>query len=245
MKLLQKLEDKDIIIHGTHSEKDPRGAGYNIGDMLNMPHMTGNWRARPHNNPGVLERMNVVGKNYDKSILHYYTHSRPYDERVPNPERILDSLKIYYNENKDKIKDIIQIISNENALVVHVRIGDRELEDEYVQYIYRLARKFDKVYIISGLHLDEYFLNNISKIDNFKKSLEKILKLSDKFYFILGEPDEHLCVMHFASNLLLHKGGFSTLGYIISTGKLYITKFIGDYNHSNWKIISPKKHIVI
>ena len=49
-----------------------------------------------------------------------------------------------------------------------------------------------------------------------------------------------------AKNLLLHKGGFSCIGYIVSTGTLFITAHLSsNINHINFKNNIQKHHYLL
>jgi hypothetical protein len=84
----RSIDYYDIEIFGkTEIKEDPINAGYNLGDLLNMPFLYGVWEQNPHGGKERLDRMNIIGKAYPGSILSNYISDRPEDEPIPNMER--------------------------------------------------------------------------------------------------------------------------------------------------------------
>ena len=70
----------DIEIYGNRTIlEDPINAGYNLGDLLNMPFLYGVWEQNPHGGKERLYRMNIIGKAYPGTILSNYIQERPED----------------------------------------------------------------------------------------------------------------------------------------------------------------------
>ena len=44
----RNISDNDIIIRDNFIKEDERNAGYNLGDLLNMPSLIGIWNQKPH-----------------------------------------------------------------------------------------------------------------------------------------------------------------------------------------------------
>jgi hypothetical protein len=73
--------------------------------------------------------------------------------------------------------------------------------------------------------------------------MNQILERNENIYLHMDSPDNHLAIMRKASNLLLHKGGFSMLGYIVATGNVFITEFLDPIvKHDRFQREIPKKH---
>jgi hypothetical protein len=73
--------------------------------------------------------------------------------------------------------------------------------------------------------------------------MNKILERNENIYLHMDSPDNHLAIMRKASNLLLHKGGFSMLGYIVATGNVFITAFLESIvNHDRFQREIPIKY---
>ena len=122
------ITKEDIIKYDKIIEQDSRKAGYNLGDLLNMPHLNGAWISQPHASKDLLDRMNLLSKYYKDSILEYYCEERPENEYVPNINRIVNSVDKF---NKTINIDIINIIKNPNTLCIHLRNGDLDTEIEF------------------------------------------------------------------------------------------------------------------
>ena len=235
--LKRNLVFEDIVIYDKEIEfsKDDRKAGYNIGNLLNMPYLSGQWNQCPHNDEVALKRMNLVADLCKDSILYYYCLDRPENEKVPYVPRIVDSVKKYLDHPSFKEKkELLEMVKDEKCLCVHIRSGDLNVEEDYVQIIEKLSHKFEKVILLGGIHLDEYFKDHHRKTVDFVNQMNMILNKNTNIYVYLDKPDHHLCIMHLAANLLVHKGGFSCLGSLICSGKLYVTSRFEFANHPNW-----------
>ena len=75
--------------------------------------------------------------------------------------------------------------------------------------------------------------------------MNNILAKRNNIYIYLNSSDIHLSIMSEASNLLVHKGGFSCLGSIVCKGNLLITKYFLFEKCENWKNKVNKKYIYI
>ena len=95
MPLFQRISIDDIEIYGKNIEEDTRKAGYNIGDLLNMPYLCGKWNQCPHKDDFELLRLNLAGQNYNNSILHYYCKNRDNWEPVPSIPRLISATNEY------------------------------------------------------------------------------------------------------------------------------------------------------
>jgi hypothetical protein len=235
MKIISRLLVKeDIEIYGKHVKEDTRAAGYNIGDLLNMPHLSGCWYANPHNTPEDVERMYLLAKHYPDSVLSYYAEHRPKEEMIPFIPRIIGAVKKYIDHNTEKLKEIKEKIQDIDNICVHVRSGDKSVERQFIELIEKLSKKYNNVYLLSGVHMDQYFENNHVKITNFLNAMNNILINNGNIHMILAEPDDHLAIMYNARNLLLHKGGFSVLGSIINHGQLFVTPLMTTVKSNFW-----------
>jgi hypothetical protein len=223
----RNLNYYDIQIYGNRTIiEDPIHAGYNLGDLLNMPFLYGVWEQNPHGGKERLDRMNIIGKAYHGSILSNYIQERPYLEPVPNIERIMNATEKYIENKNTNLEEIFQIVQNPKCICVHVRCGDLLVEEEYIDKIAEFSRKYETVILLSGINMDEHYLDDHLKKCNFQYFMNKILERNDNIFLHQDIPDNHLAIMRKSANLLLHKGGFSMLGYIVATGKVYITKFL-------------------
>jgi hypothetical protein len=241
----------DIQIYGNPEIKeDPINAGYNLGDLLNMPFLYGVWDQNPHGSEDRLDRMNIIGNNYPNSILSHYISERPEEEPVPNIERIINATEKYI-ENKNKhpdtcLKEIFQKVGDPNCLTIHVRCGDLLVEEEYIEKIIEFSQKYETVILLSGINMDEHYLDDHLKKCNFVYFMNRILERKDNIYLHMDSPDNHLAIMRKSANLLLHKGGFSMIGYIVATGKVFITELLDStVYHERFQREILVKHIIV
>ena len=130
-----------------------------------------------------------------------------------------------------KINEKIQDIDN---ICIHVRSGDKSVERQFIELVEKLSKKYKNVYVMSGVHMDQYFEKNEIKITNFLNAMNNILINNGNIHMILAEPDDHLAIMYNARNLLLHKGGFSVLGSIINHGQLFVTPLMTTVKSNFW-----------
>ena len=249
MPLFQRISIDDIEIYGKNIEEDTRKAGYNIGDLLNMPYLCGKWNQCPHKDDFELLRLNLAGQNYNNSILHYYCKNRDNWEPVPSIPRLISATNEYtMNLSKDKelFSDISDYVESDRCLFVHIRAGDTNVEEDFILLIYLLSYNYEKVILLSGIHLDEQFSHNNQKKENIVSSINRILEKNNNIYLYTNDPDVHISIMSIAKNLLLHKGGFSCIGYIVSTGTLFITAHLSsNINHINFKNNIQKHHYLL
>jgi hypothetical protein len=233
----------DIKIYGNPEIKeDPINAGYNLGDLLNMPFLYGVWEQNPHGSEERLCRMNIIGKNYPDSILSNYISDRPEEEPVPNIERIINATEKYIEDKNIILEEIFQKVRDPKCLCVHVRCGDLLVEDEYIDKIYEFSQNYETVILLSGINIDEHYLKDHLKKCNFMYFMNRILERNENIYLHMDSPDNHLAIMRNAENLLVHKGGFSMLGYIVATGKVFITQLFDPVKHLNFQREVPVKH---
>lgn len=233
---------------------------YSIGDLLNMPYFFSGWKNTPHLNDDLYNMFKKRAAIFTGSILNIYDSTRIDEtEPIPNIQRIKDSVDTYIEQNKnsENLKQLFQICTDENTLVVHLRSGDKVKvehiflrEDEFIQKINHLSEKYERVLILCGIHNnnDKTLPNMNESIVNLNKTLQK-LQNNSKVYVDVNYPDIHLSIMRKAKNLLIHSGGFSVLGSIIFTGNnLYLTEmaypvgFARYYNHDTngyFNIIPP------
>jgi len=240
------LEREDIQIRDIIIPEDARAGGYNIGDLLNMPSLYGIWGQNPHASENGLNRMNILGNAYKNSVLwHYCTNRKSNSEIVPNVDLIVESVKKFTEENVHSYRDIMEIAKDPETCCVHVRSGDKGTEDDFVEIISNISKKYKRIILLSGIHLDTFFSDNQTKITNYQNTINSILSKNENIFVFLNSADVHLSIMASASNLLLHKGGFSCLGSIVSTGNLFVTKYFYQINYEQWKNQVNKKYTVL
>ena len=245
MRSLKKiLLESDVYIYGHHIPQDPISGGYNIGDLLNMPFLGGSWSQQLFTDK-VLERTYLIADEYPDSILSIYCRSRPKSESVPNIPRIVESVKKYRDMNLASFKKIDTLVQSPECLCVHVRSGDIDVEQDFITLISKLSEQYETVVIFSGILLFEKYRKSDAKKRYFLESINQILGKNTNIYIYLDNPDEHFCLMSVAHNLLLHQGGFSALGYIISTKNLFITKYFTHRTSNAFTENVEMRHILL
>ena len=242
----KSITNDDIIIYDKLIKDDTRNAGYNIGDLLNMPSLHNIWTQCPHADNNILNRMNIISNNYENSILNIYCKIRQNkNEIIPNIDKIKKSVEEFTNKNQHTYSDILQVIQLPTTLCIHIRNADVETEESYINCIDKIAKKYKDIILLTGIHNDESYRNNNNKIINVIKIINLILQKNNNINIYLNTADIHLSLMMYASNLLIHKGGFSCLGSIVSTGNLFITKLFTYVNQINWQTQVNKKYTLI
>jgi len=200
------------------------------------------------NNPNFRERdgrQQVISEIYKDSIFSNYWNSRPENESIPHIPRIIDSVQQYVNKTNNKYTDIYDIVRKDTTLCVHIRSGDLDVTMDYKNVIKKMSKCFDTVIILGGVHFDQVFRNRENKIRAFVHQSNLILQQNHNIYSFLDKPDVHIAVMSQSSNLLLHYGGFSAIGAIVCSGKLYATKLFHHVNCKGWKEKVNKPYILV
>lgn len=241
----RQINLQDIVITDKIIKDDHRNAGYNIGDLLNMPYLHNIWNNCPHADNNILERAILLSKHYPDSILNYYYSSRNNEESIPNINRIINSVEKFKKNNISQLNNIISIVKDPKCCCVHVRNGDVITENNFIKTIIYLSYKFDKIILLSGIHMDNLCKNDNAKKINFLNTMNSILMHKNNIYIYIENPDIHISIMSEASNLLLHKGGFSCLGSIVSTGNLFVTDYFTYIHNANWLSHVNKKYTKI
>jgi hypothetical protein len=235
--LRRRVEEADLVMHDAHLDgSDARNAGYNLGDLLNMPYLQGAWRRSPHHSPFTLERMNRIASRCPSSILAIYCRDRPADEPVPCIPRLRAAVMEYSGIEPHAPGDRLRsLLRDSRCLCVHVRTGDLDAGGVFNAVVHKLSKKFERVILLCGLHLDQHFRSHEYKKRTLVQDVNAMLRSSPNAYLYLDHPDAHLCAMLLAGNLLVHRGGFSAIGAIVATGRVYATAAFEFGAHAHWK----------
>lgn len=247
-RLLRHVREEDIVFYEDRFDfsHDVSNVGYNIGDLLNIPYLADRWGQNPyHEGQTQLDRMYVIARICKGSILERYVNSRPTWEPIPNVERICKCTDEYIRDNIVYLKPILNLVNQKDTLTVHIRTGDMRMDDNFIENINSLAEKFDKVVLLSGIHLDTLTLDHRGKVNNFLENTNSILKTNPKMHSYIDIADVHICMMRKASHLLVYRGGFSGIGAIVAQGKVYATPRFYHADVATWKKHVPKDIILI
>jgi hypothetical protein len=215
-----------------------------------MPYYWANWQQVPHADTNMLNiALNTAHKNPD-TIVEIYYRERPETEKIPNLNRLNNAVNKYINLNKILDLEISSIIQHENTLCVHLRSGDYGIiSNDFTKIVFDFSKKFKKVIILFGLNrsrdLNIDSENNIKSKNNLHISLNNLLNMNNNIYAYDDIPDVHICLMSIASNLLLHKGGFSIIGSFINNNNIFITNEFFAKNSEKWKKEVKNKKIKV
>lgn len=242
MDLKRIIQPNDVIIYDAEMDlsRDDRKGGYNIGDLLHIPVLSDKENFKERDG-----RQQIISEIYKDSIFANYWNSRPKDEFIPNIPRIQRSVEQFVERNFEKHVDIFELVRNPSTLCVHIRSGDLDVTMDYINVIKNLSKQFQTVIVLGGVHYDQVFRLHENKIRAFVHQSNLILQQNHNIYSFLDKPDVHIAVMSQSSNLLLHYGGFSAIGAIVCSGKLYATKLFHHVNCKGWKEKVNKPYILV
>lgn len=217
LKLLCHVSPRDIKL----LEGEQRRIGYNIGDLLGMPHFVEDFNSEYDGR----ETASV----FKGSIVDYYYYQF-HPETTPSPapciQQICEATQRYLDANYTRLEKILNFVQKETCLCVHLRLGDNK---PFVNVIKYLAKQYRYVLILSGIHDDQRFSDSNLVIRDFVRGINNVLSQGNNIYFYNDTPDAHLAIMYTASHLLVHHGGLSALGAIVATGQVFVTP---DFKHA-------------
>ena len=206
---------EDVIIYDKLISNDQRNAGYNIGDLLNMPSLHNIWNQMPHADESMLQKMHLIGSNYENSILNIYCKNREHTgEIVPNIPLIQKAVDQFTNEWKHTYSDMLSLIQTPTTLCVHVRNGDLDTEEVFIKRIVDMATNYTHVILMTGVHLDEAYKNNDMKKANIINTINSIFNTSSPV--LLSSSTNYL--VSAAGQLLLADAAGANDYIIISIG---------------------------
>lgn len=246
--LKRNLTLDDIRIY----DLDPKfgESGYNLGDLLNMPYYWAGWPQTPHLNEIYHGVAKNTAANNPNTILGKYYFSRPEKEKIPNLERLYNTIDNYISDNGFMENKIMTLVNSDNVLFVHVRSGDFGVIDKrYSETIKQLAKNYSTVILMSGVNRnhhpgDENSRHNFQCRKNLLDSFNMIMEGTDNICVYLAEPDHHISMMRLCKNLLVHRGGFSVIGTFICNGNIFYTDALSCKDNKEWKEIVKNKNIV-
>ena len=97
LKKILNIEDIVICDSNIFVQSGDRKHGYNIGDLLNMPYLSGDWNERFWINNNIKNNDTI----YKETIINLYCENRNSDELVPNIPRIIDATNKFTEKYKD------------------------------------------------------------------------------------------------------------------------------------------------
>ena len=217
-------------------EGEQRRIGYNIGDLFNMDLVE--LDPEPTGSDALYETSRV----FNGSIVDFYCQQKPIDECVPNIQRICNATQKYLDTNYSRLERIINFVKKDACLCVHLKLGDHlhPGDQPFMGVIKQLSKQYRYVLILSGIHDDHRFCDHNTIVKNFVTEINHVLSQGNNIYFYYDTPDTHLAIMRSASHLLVHQGGLSALGAIVSTGQTFITPSFKHTIRQKWCNIVDK-----
>jgi len=201
-----------------------------------MPFFDDNWKQTPHNSKNQFNNMITKSIILPDSILGLYCKDRLADEKIPNLDRLINSVKKYIELNFNNLQEMINLVEDKNTLCIHIRSGDRgNVTQNFINTIKKNINNYDKIILFGGIHSDTRFGTEIQNKTYFMNSINSILGISNNIFISIAHPDEHISIMSKASNLLLHKGTFSTILSLINKNNLFITDEFTTSKCKNWR----------
>ena len=239
--LLNK-EDSQYIRWEERKERRAERLHYNAADMLGMRYYDiraekpkeelGNFYPWPKCEGEELVSFIRKWKNHSihfPETIVYYFYSHSIEELIvafPCHYILKQSVENYIQEQSLDMSDMIN--RHLNTLTVHLRIGDfGDLRENFINKFKELLKDYENCIILLGLHITPCG-NTDDIISSYINAITNCLQMSDKIKISVASADEHLCMMFEASNLLVHRGGFSLLGMILCKGKVFYTEEMKD-----------------
>ena len=230
-----------------HSNVYPNG--YNLGDLLGMPALylsedqLNSWHQKFY-----LERcgrsINDIRKlmiaTHPLSALRFYFQpdlsGQMSDDaariNIPNVDRLSDAIQQYSDATDlfKKYRSLIDFISREDVLSVHLRCGDTSIESNFDErhtfFVKRLASRFRHVVVFTGLHPGFSSIYGYDKVkDSATQHVHRFLGAIEEgkgTLFIDGTVDDHIAIFQHAKHLALHRGGVSQILSLLNPNNIYL-----------------------
>lgn len=239
---------KDLISNKIDNAKNANSENfaYAVGDYLRLPKLYGAEGFDTEKLTNETMR-NWSGYLYPESIVHLYYKSASREhgsvEARIIPE-ILRSTVYQYTENlKDKSK-LKQVLLDEDAILVHLRIGDiGDISQGVLSKLEALKSLHPRFIVVAGIHsawmhssvawgMDEAYAKNRT-YENARTSFAKLYEAIGSFDWLVCEPDIAMCAALLTNKLFIHRGGFSAALGLLTSGMIYATN---EFQHfQNWE----------
>jgi hypothetical protein len=218
-----KIQEEDNVIMNTGNWS----AGYNIGDLMNMPSLLSPPAFPKHGVDVIVDAARKIATLNPTTFIGIYHHVYNRSCPIPYVPKVIWAIEKYGRSKYRVDSASLSLVRKESTLLVHIRSGDYGvISDSYKSQIMNLSLSFDTICLIGGVHADQrYAPENVSKanlnrdIHYVKTTLEELGKEVHARSTKLADDDLYL--MHSAANLLVHKGGFSALGGLACRGRVF------------------------
>lgn len=235
----KKVINEDEVFNLLLNDEDKNSDSiYNIGNLLNIPYYYTDISCKWNLSKTKVDNKRIPFEN--SFVKYYYDSFIEGKDVVPDPVSINNSFNNFISYKKMNYYE--EVFNKDDVLVVHLRTGDLGDAGDYYKKILQLSKNFNKIFILVGIHNRGQGHPDVKKSENVKpdtiNSISTIFKNIDNIKILIGGADEHLCIMKYAKNLLVHKGSYSVLGCILCSGNIYITKVfnagVKNGNNDRW-----------
>jgi len=225
------------------------GAGYNLGDLLNMPTYSMSWNTtfQKWRHVWIRENMptSIVGQYYTFRNPNMASGALPPCNLDPDVGRIRQAFAA--SEAKNRVNPLqLRALQQQDTITIHLRSGDRSGQsDSFASEVLKVARQLNclhskpcRLVVMTWLHAHRKTLTKkaIKRMRGdlvlFESSLRK-RHINATVEFWRGgsrRTDDDLFLMAMASHLIVHHGGFSALGGILSHGVVYFSSRMAPFS---------------
>jgi hypothetical protein len=228
----------DLDQFGQPSQVDANTAGvtgYNLGDMLNMPSFYGGWsREMPST---ILDMALTKVASRPHSILGRYFSVDMSSCRHPYMPQLRSAIGVF--EKTTHVDPAMSLVRLRHTLVVHLRSGDSGgVEKTFLDGLRKVAsrKNIKLVLFLCGVHTDTRYATNEQAMRKLHIDLGIIARCfarsTDLRFHVSMSTDDDLTLMSHATNLFVHKGGFSALGALVCEGTVFFTELMRKHVNS-------------
>jgi Glycosyltransferase family 92 len=222
---------------------------YSIGDYFNMPVFGG---SHVYEKFAEVSARAVADRLPDSILAYYFNEPEPPElprippnrTHYPNLQQVVNSVNRWGADHSSELAPHVVALKENRTLAVHIRSGDKKsTSPAHVNAVINISSQFSTVYLFGGIHNDSHQLE-VSKVtleivENLLQhdvsTIASRLRAGGKRVVVLDRlsPDAALYLMGRASNLMVHRGGFSALGALVC-GRNNGTVFHSDSLAYHW-----------
>ena len=211
---------------------------YNLGDLFNMPSYSTQWSSswpKMQRSARTLDQAQKLAIQNNQSLLALYfrdnSDSLSPDARYPNLSRIALAVQEFGKQHiaNHASAHSFAVLRKNTTLLVHVRSGDiGHIHPDFVQCVLNISARFNMTILMGGVHVHsnkQWYPKDIA-LNNIAMEMHHLVRECHKmgisaFIHYGKNPDADLYMMSIASNLLLHRGGYSALGGLLNKGNTF------------------------
>jgi len=242
----------DLISNSIDNAKNSsiENFAYAVGDYLRIPKLYGAEGFDTEKLTNETMR-NWSGSLYPESIVHLYYKAVSIvyggDEAKIIPEVFRNTVSQYLETLIDEPR-LRQLFCDEDAILIHLRIGDIGSVDESILAILKkLKLRHSKFIVIAGIHsawmhssmawaMDESSAK-YRAYENARRAFKDLYECIGTFDWLVCDPDMAMCAAYMAKKLFIHRGGFSATLGLLAKGKIYATyalEHFQKWEERNW-----------